>query len=116
MCGQTKTALKVLLAQPDRGGLSEAAALVFESVIGDTAKMEERMTKLEEKVMSIDSKVDAIDSKLDSLLSQAQSQSWFEKFWNKYGDKIVIGALLIAAAVFCKQALPELVNMWKALV
>lgn len=122
MCEKTATALETLLAQPDRGGLTEASALVFKQVVKDTQKMEKRMTAVEQTVIETKDRVTAIEgdvknlhSKLDKVIAYMESPSWFKKFWDKYGNRIVISALIIGAAIITKHTVPELVDMWKAL-
>lgn len=114
MCEKTTTALKVLLAQPDRGGLSEAAAMVFEQVIEDTKKIEGRLSKLE--ATSEETKTEVIEMKtmLKSIMEHFKEESWFKRFWNKFGDKIVLVGLTLVAGVVTKYALPEILNVWKA--
>lgn len=116
MCDKTKTALNILLEQPDQGGLSKAAALVFQSVVGDTEKMEERMTKVEQRLGAVESKVDTINTKLDRVLQYYDNPSWFHQFWNSYGNKIVLVALTLIAGVVTRYALPEIIEVWKALI
>lgn len=123
MCDKTATALETLLAQPDRGGLTEASALVFKQVVKDTQKMEKRMTTLEQTVVETKDRVTAIEgdvkdlhSKLDKVIAYMESPSWIKRFWDAYGNKIVLFALILGAAILTKYAVPELVDLWKALV
>lgn len=109
MCDKTATALKVLLAQPNRGGLSEAAAMVFEQVIEDTKKIEGRLSNLE-------TDVGAIKQDVSLLVQRFSKPSWLSRFWEKHGDKLVLIMVLIVAAYLSHYALPELTAMWRALV
>lgn len=114
MCEKTATALKVLLAQPDRGGLSEAAAMVFEQVIEDTKKIEGRLSKLE--MNSEETKAELLEMKtmLKGLVDHFQAGSWLKRFWDSYGNKITLTALGLIAAIATKYAIPEIIELWKA--
>lgn len=123
MCDKTETALETLLSQPDRGGLTEASALVFKQVVKDTQKMEKRMTILEQtvvetkdRVTTIEMEVKDLHSKLDKVIKYMESPSWIKRFWDAYGNKIVLFTLILGAAIITKYAVPELVDLWKALV
>lgn len=115
MCTETKTALKVLISQPGRGGLSEAAALVFGAVVEDTMKMETRMSNLEKDVGYLKTEVSSMSSKLDNLIERFNKPSWLSRFWEKHGEKIVLFLLVSLAAFALKIAMPELIDLWKAL-
>lgn len=109
MCDKTATALKVLLAQPDRGGLSEAAAMVFEQVIEDTKKIEGRLSNLETDVGTIKADV-------SKLVERFSKPSWLSQFWNTYGNKIVLTALILLGGIATRYALPEILEIWKAVM
>lgn len=66
MC-QQKVALEMILTQPDKGGMSEAAILLHRKQCEDTERMEKRMTELEKKVDVLDRKVDNLDGKIDEI-------------------------------------------------
>lgn len=78
MCRQ-ETALEMLKAQKNKGGLTAGQIKLTEAQIADfkeqnekhekdMVKMEARMTNIEKKVDSLDKKVDAVDGKIDQVL------------------------------------------------
>lgn len=64
MCMQ-RTALDMIITQPDKGGLSEAAILLHRKQCEDTENMQKKINGLETKVDSIEKKVDSILEKLE---------------------------------------------------
>ena len=66
MC-QQKTALDMILAQSDHGGMSDAAILLHKKQCEDSEKMDKRMTDIEKKVDNLDKKFDTLESKVDEI-------------------------------------------------
>ena len=84
MCRQ-ETALEMLKAQKNKGGLTAGQIKLTEAQIADfkeqnekhekdMVKMEARMTNIEKKVDSLDKKVDAVDGKIDQVLQALASE------------------------------------------
>ena len=78
MCRQ-ETALEMLKAQKNKGGLTAGQIKLTEAQIADfkeqndkhnmdLERMDKRMTNLEKKVDTLDKKVDAVDGKIDQVL------------------------------------------------
>lgn len=59
MC-QQRTALDMIMAQHDHGGMSEAALLLHQKQCEDTDKMNRRIDEIEVKLDGVDKKVDEI--------------------------------------------------------
>lgn len=87
MCRQA-TALGMLKAQKNKGGLSAGQIKLTEAQIADykeqnerhqkdMSKMEERMTNLEKKFDVLDKKVDAVDGKIDRVLQALATERTF---------------------------------------
>lgn len=117
MCDKTETALAVLKQK-----MPEEISIVFEQVVADNKKQGERMTRLEKgftdlstKVASIDTKVAAMDTKLDKITQYIERGSWLSRFWDKYGDKIVIVGMIVLACSVLGLSASEVIQLWKGI-
>lgn len=76
MC-QQKVALEMIMTQPDKGGMSEAAILLHRKQCEDTERMEKRMTEIEKKVDVLGKKVDNLDEKIDEIKELVSKETSF---------------------------------------
>ena len=114
MCDKTSTALQILKAQPNHGGLSEAACMLFEQVIEDNKKTTKKVEEIHEEMAAVKSDVRSLKEDVTRILQIVEKPSWWTKFWDQYGSKIVLTILFLAASLFCKIAIPEMIDLWKA--
>ena len=115
MCDKTSTALQVFKAQPNHGGLSEAACMLFEKVIEDNKKTTKKVEEIHEEVATLQTDVQMVKSDVARISSIVERPGWWSRFWEQYGSKIVLSFLFLTASVFCRFALPELVDLWEVL-
>ena len=81
MCKQ-RTALDMLIAQPDKGGLSDAAILLHKKQCDDT----EELSK----------KIDTIESKLDKIIVKLDEKNAFTQIILKVLDNRMIQIIILA--------------------
>ena len=74
---QQRTALDVILAEDNHGGLSKAAILLHQKQAEDAEKMDKRMCEIEKKVDTLDKKVDSLDKKVDDILELVSKKCKF---------------------------------------
>ena len=108
MCDKTETALAVLKEK-----MPEEISIVFEQVVADSKKQGERMTRLEKGFTDLSTKVSSMDVKLDKITQYIERGSWLSRFWEKYGDKIVIAGIIVIACSALGLSLSEVLSVWK---
>lgn len=108
MCDKTETALAVLKEK-----MPEEISIVFEQVVADNKKQGERMTRLEQGFTDLSTKVAAMDVKLDKIALYIERGTWLSRFWEKYGDKIVIAGIIVVACSALGLSLSEVLSVWK---
>jgi len=110
MCDKTETALAVLKEK-----MPEEIAIVFEQVVADTKKQGDRMIKLERGFTELSSKVVSMEVKLDKVIQYIERGTWLQRFWEKFGDKITITAIIVLACSVLGLSLTELLSVWKGI-
>lgn len=110
MCDKTETALAVLKEK-----MPEEIAIVFEQVVADTKKQGERMVKLEKGFTELSSKVSSMEVKIDKIAQYIERGTWLSRFWEKYGDKIVLLGMFVLACSVLGLSLSEIVQLWKGI-
>ena len=110
MCDKTETALAVLKEK-----MPEEISIVFEQVVADSKKHGERMTRLEKGFTDLSTKVASMDIKLDKIAQYIERGSWLSRFWEKYGDKIVIAGIIVIACSALGLSLSEVLSVWKGI-
>ena len=110
MCDKTETALAVLKEK-----MPEEIVIVFEQVVADTKKQGERMLKLERGFTELSSKVVSMEVKLDKVIQYIERGTWLQRFWEKFGDKITISAIIVLACSVLGLSLTELLSVWKGI-
>lgn len=94
MC-QQRTALDMIEAQKDHGGLSKAALLLHKKQCEDTEIMNKRIENIEEKLDAVDRKVDEIKKMIDERGSFRRSLKEI------LSNKVFIYLLIIITASAC---------------
>ena len=94
MC-QQRTALDMIEAQKDHGGLSKAALLLHKKQCEDTRIMNKRIENIEEKLDAVDRKVDEIKEMIDERGSFSRSLKEI------LSNKVFIYLLIIITASAC---------------
>lgn len=117
MCDKTETALEILKPK-----IPEEIALVFEQQVADLKRQGEKIekqgdniVKLEKSVSELSEKVSGMDIKLDKITQYIERPSWIVRFWEKYGDKITIIALIVVGCSVLGLSMSELVEVWNGL-
>lgn len=72
MC-QQRTALDMIEAQKDHGGLSKAALLLHKKQCEDTEIMNKRINDIEQKLDEVNHKFDTLDLKIDEIKAMISS-------------------------------------------
>lgn len=92
MC-QQRTALDMIKANQDHGGLSDAALLLHQKQCEDTENMNKRIDEIENKVDIIDHKVDEIKHMI------SQRVSLFSNIKEILSNKVFLYLLLVLICV-----------------
>lgn len=110
MCDKTETALTVLKQK-----MPEEIAIVFEQVVADSKKQGERMTRLEKGFTELNGRVASVEGKLDKVILYIERGTWLSRFWEKYGDKIVIVGIIVLACSILGLSASEIIQLWKGI-
>lgn len=110
MCDKTETALTVLKQK-----MPEEIAIVFEQVVADSKKQGERMTRLEKGFTELNGRVASVEGKLDKVILYIERGTWLSRFWEKYGDKIVIVGIIVLACSILGLSASEVIQLWKGI-
>ncbi len=72
MCKQ-RVALEMIEAQPDHGGMSDAAIRLHKKQCEDTEQMNKRITDIENKLDTVDRKVDNMQASITQLTKTVEA-------------------------------------------
>lgn len=104
---QQRTALEMIMAEDDHGGMSKAALLLHQKQAEDAEKMDQRMCEIEKKVDSLDKKVVALDNKIDSKFDELKTlilSNQSNKYWNRFtcnlADVVTSKAFMYLLVIF----------------
>ena len=101
MCLQ-RTALEMIEAQEDHGGMSHAAILLHRKQCEDTERMNKRIDEIENKV-------DAIDQKINEIKDIITKRSNFTANLKEIlSNKVFIYLLLVVTASVCGVSVADL--------
>ena len=110
MCDKTETALTVLKEK-----MPGEIAIVFEQVVADNKKQGERMTRLEKGFTELNGRVASVEGKLDKVIQYIERGTWLSRFWEKYGDKIVLIGMIVLACSLLGLSASEVIELWKGI-
>lgn len=89
--------------------------MLFEQVIQDNKKTTQKVEEVHAEVSILKSDFQVVKSEVSRILSIVERPSWWSRFWEQYGSKIVLSIFFLTASLFCKFAIPELIDLWEAL-
>ncbi len=97
MC-QQRTALDMIEAQKDHGGMSKAALLLHRKQCEDTEIMNKRINDIEQKLDEVNKKFDSLDLKIDEIKAMIRSSgSILNSLKEIFSNKVFLYILILIA-------------------